>query len=165
MCAKRRPIVAPKCLPCVEWKSFLMFMFRSRKRNLIKRLIKARKRRCNETGCPVEADNTAEYISNLLKNLEENQLELLLKAIDSRGQDLSNCVLLPLKYGEEPHVLFCQIWRWLDLKQGNELRRLPMCRSACDPVYICCNPYHWSRLYQPGEISSKLTFNLTNPHD
>lgn len=148
VCA-RRPIVAPKCLPCVEGKSSLMFMFRSRKTNLTKRLVKARKRRGNETRRTVEEET--ESISTLLKKLQENQLEMLLRAIDTTGKDLRNCVLLPQSFGEEPHVLCCQTWRWPDLRQGSELRRMPMCRSACDPVYICCNPYHWSRLCQPGE--------------
>lgn len=148
VCA-RRPIVAPKCLPYVEGKSSLMFMFRSRKTNLTKRLVKARKRRGNETRRTVEEET--DTISTLLKKLQENQLEMLLRAIDTTGKDLSNCVLMPQNFGEEPHVLCCQTWRWPDLRQGSELRRLPMCRSASDPVYICCNPYHWSRLCQPGE--------------
>ncbi|XP_018574141.1 mothers against decapentaplegic homolog 6 [Anoplophora glabripennis] len=146
VCA-RRPIVAPKCLPCAEGKSSLMFMFRSKKANLTKRLVKARKRRGNETRRTAEEETDS--ISTLLKKLQENQLEMLLRAIDTTGKDLTNCVLLPQAFGEEPHVLCCQTWRWPDLRQGSELRRLPMCRSASDPVYICCNPYHWSRLCQP----------------
>lgn len=46
----------------------------------------------------------------------------------------------------DPHLLCCQIWRWPDLEHSSELKRLPICHSAKDPVYICCNPYHWSRL-------------------
>ncbi|XP_071625587.1 mothers against decapentaplegic homolog 6 isoform X1 [Temnothorax longispinosus] len=49
----------------------------------------------------------------------------------------------------DPHLLCCQIWRWPDLEHSSELKRLPMCHSAKDPVYICCNPYHWSRLCRP----------------
>lgn len=51
----------------------------------------------------------------------------------------------------DPHLLCCQIWRWPDLEHSSELKRLPICHSAKDPVYICCNPYHWSRLCKPGE--------------
>lgn len=51
----------------------------------------------------------------------------------------------------DPHLLCCQIWRWPDLEHSSELKRLPICHSAKDPVYICCNPYHWSRLCTPGE--------------
>ncbi|XP_067214393.1 mothers against decapentaplegic homolog 7 isoform X2 [Linepithema humile] len=49
----------------------------------------------------------------------------------------------------DPHLLCCQIWRWPDLMHSSELKRLPVCHSAKDPVYICCNPYHWSRLCKP----------------
>ncbi|KAL6998591.1 hypothetical protein U1Q18_050729 [Sarracenia purpurea var. burkii] len=38
-----------------------------------------------------------------------------------------------------------------DLKSTAELRRMPACSSASDPIYICCNPYHWSRLCEPGQ--------------
>lgn len=58
----------------------------------------------------------------------------------------------------DPHLLCCQIWRWPDLAHSSELKRLPVCHSAKDPVYICCNPYHWSRLCKPGKQS--LFFSL-----
>ncbi|XP_015590044.1 mothers against decapentaplegic homolog 6 [Cephus cinctus] len=155
----------------------------------------------------------------LLKSLKENQLEMLLAAVESYGADLSSCVLVPRRhvlipedeeqyyYQEQhhqeqthwppsppisptsptrrtqqqqrlspteernpakpvrdrcrgprtldssplldPHLLSCQIWRWPDLAHSSELKRLPVCHSAKDPVYICCNPYHWSRLCKP----------------
>lgn len=151
MCAIR-PTVAPKCLPCVESRTSLMFMFRSRKTNLTKRLVKARKRRGNEARRPTEEEAEMSVI-NLLKKLHERQLEMLFRAVDTRGQDPSNCVLLPRTHNEEPHVLFCQTWRWPDLRKGSELRRLPMCKSPRDLVYDCCNPYHWSRLLQPGKLT------------
>ncbi|XP_056641424.1 mothers against decapentaplegic homolog 6-like [Diorhabda carinulata] len=146
-----------------------MFMFRSKKTNLIRRLEKARKRRGNETRRSVE-EETEIAVGNIYKKLQENQLEMLLRAIDTRGHDLSNCVLLPRTHGngDEPHVLFCQMWRWPDLRKGTVLRRLPMCRSACDLVYDCCNPYHWSRLWQP-EIPpppySRINTELLQPED
>ncbi|CAG9835887.1 unnamed protein product [Diabrotica balteata] len=144
-----------------------MFMFRSKKTNLTKRLVKARKRRGNEARRTVEEEAEIGVV-NLLKRLQENQLEMLLRAIETRGQDLSHCVLLPRTQGEEPHVLFCQTWRWPDLRKGSELRRLPMCRSACDLVYDCCNPYHWSRLCQP-EIRpppySRINMERLKPED
>lgn len=164
----------------------------------------------------------------LLKTLKENQLEMLLTAVESYGADLGSCVLVPRQpedypYDQQqyhgsrphrhhtrhfhqrryrhyrhhrsnrhhrsssveddqesccsasedsssaspmrsarnagvpargsapsdPHLLCCQIWRWPDLEHSEELKRLPTCHSARDPVYICCNPYHWSRLCRP----------------
>lgn len=142
-------VVAPKCWSGAEQKACFMFMFRSRRTTLTKRLVKARKRRSDETRRQIEEEGLAA----LLKKLKDNQLEMLLSAVESQGMQLSNCILLPRECREnEPHVLCCQTWRWPDVRQGNELRRIPACRSAADPVYICCNPYHWSRrLWQPGE--------------
>ncbi|XP_078040831.1 daughters against dpp [Augochlora pura] len=177
----------------------------------------------------------------LLKSLKENQLEMLLTAVESCGADLGSCVLVPRQRPEDaydrsdqqqqyyrfhrfnyhhhhhryhhahhhhhyhprhhrrhhrssslendhedyddddqnsgsedsstspirpekcrvpargsldnapidPHLLCCQIWRWPDLTHSSELKRLPVCHSAKDPVYICCNPYHWGRLCKP----------------
>ncbi|XP_054003759.1 mothers against decapentaplegic homolog 6 [Hylaeus anthracinus] len=167
----------------------------------------------------------------LLKSLKENQLEMLVTAVESCGADLGSCVLVPRHHPEDvydadqqyyrphrynhhnnhyhyhhphhnhyhnrhhrrhhrssslenddeqnsgsedscaspmrnercrppmrgaienapidPHLLCCQIWRWPDLAHSSELKTLPVCHSAKDPVYICCNPYHWSRLCKP----------------
>jgi hypothetical protein len=95
--------------------------------------------------------------SDLLKRLKESQLEMLLAAIESRGADLSACVLLPRDQPPllDPRLLCCQLWRWPDLRQAAELKRLPVCRSSKDTVYICCNPYHWSRLCKPGKSQKK----------
>lgn len=142
--------MAPKCLPAAQEKSYLMFMFRKRKTNLTRKLLKARKKRMYDEGGggPAEEEDVCD---GLLKRLEENQLDMLLKAIEGRGQNVSNCVLVPRSHEDRPHVLCCQVWRWPDLSQFTQLRSLPICHSASDPVYICCNPYHWSRLHQPGK--------------
>lgn len=149
-------VVAPKCWSGAEQKACFMFMFRSKRSTLTKRLVKERVRRANEARRPLEEE--AEGLVALLKKLKDNQLEMLLTAVQSRGRQLTNCVLLPREYREnEPHVLCCRTWRWPDVRQGNELRRIPACRSAADTVYICCNPYHWSRLWQPGKYSRSDT--------
>lgn len=57
---------------------------------------------------------------------------------------------------DDPHLLSCQTWRWPDLANSAELKKLPVCHSAKDPVYVCCNPYHWSRLCKPGKFSHRL---------
>uniref|UniRef100_A0A6V7MA96 MH1 domain-containing protein n=1 Tax=Bracon brevicornis TaxID=1563983 RepID=A0A6V7MA96_9HYME len=49
------------------------------------------------------------------------------------------------------NLLSCQIWRWPDLNNSKELKKLPVCHSAGDSSYVCCNPYHWSRLCKPGK--------------
>lgn len=175
--------VAPQS-KCV--RETLRFMFRSKRTSLIKRLWKLRIRNEHETSCQTEefelepegcfsntesnsegcgccnsrASNTEILVrTNLLKKLEEHQLEMLIQAVESKGADLSACILLPRDNAGttavDPHVLSCQVWRWPGLRESNQMRRLPGCRSAKDPVYTCCNPYHWSRLCQPDRAPSE----------
>lgn len=133
-------------LKCAAKKNLcFMFMFRKRRTSLTRRLEKARKRRGDEP-----RRSSEDEAKSLLKKLNYDQLEILCTAIDSRGRDTTNCVLLPQE--KQPHVLFCQTWRWPDVHDSGQLKRLPSCSSANDPVYVCCNPYHWSRICLPGEL-------------
>lgn len=186
-------VVAPKCKDD-ENNTCFMFMFRSRRSNLSKRLWKARVKRGggssnnNETECETQTatnnrnQSPPEYMvfddlygnnnsyedaetvvrTDVLKKLKDHQLEMLLVAVESRGADLSDCVLVPRggTGDTEAHVRCCQVWRWPDLRHAAELKRLPMCGSAKDPVYICCNPYHWSRLCQPGMLHYFYFYDL-----
>lgn len=145
-----------------------MFMFRRRRNCLAKRLLKARVRRDHEIRCKEETVLDEEHESgpncgsccilsdegllrnSVLKRLKDNQLEMLVEAVESGGAGVSTCVLISKDLVLEPHLLCCKIWRWPDLKSMAELRRTPACSSATDPIYICCNPYHWSRLCEPG---------------
>uniref|UniRef100_A0A1B6D1W7 Mothers against decapentaplegic homolog n=1 Tax=Clastoptera arizonana TaxID=38151 RepID=A0A1B6D1W7_9HEMI len=129
-----------------------MYMFRSRKSSLAKRLWKARIKKEHETGseAKIEKPNSENILrTNVLRRLKENQLEMLVTAVESGGSELSTCVLLPKDVVEDPHVRCCQTWRWPEIRQPCELKQLPMCETTKDPVYICCNPYHWSRLCKP----------------
>ena len=131
-----------------------MFMFRSKRNTLTRRLWKARV-------VPDKSQDDTEIKSSgqaLLKRLSERQLELLLTAVETKGAETGECVLLakgPMQMGKKkvsPEVLCCQLWRWLDMDGECEIKRLPCCRSANDPVYTCCNPYHWSRVFIPGKL-------------
>lgn len=151
MCdAAAAAVVASKCCPSSDERRrprcCSMFMFRSRRSNLSRRLLKLRRRPAG--------DETRRLAESVLCRLQDNQLEMMAAAVEGRGAEPSNCVLLPLD--GQPHVLCCQLWRWPDVRQADELRRLPSCSSSGDPVYVCCNPYHWSRLCQPGEYTLRL---------
>lgn len=37
--------------------------------------------------------------------------------------------------------------------QGNQTAALPGDSSTSDPGLVCCNPYHWSRVLEPGQSS------------
>lgn len=96
-------------------------------------------------------------MNTLLGRLKRSVLENLLRVLERGGQDCGACCLLPpddVRIGKQalaPVFLFCQVWRWVDLQEG-ELARLPFCRVSSDDLraYECCNPYHWARQVQPG---------------
>lgn len=112
----------------------------------------------NETSSPTESAEELELKSvthSMLKRLKEKQLDALVQSIESQGGELTDCVLLPK--GEQrlgrktimPQVLCCKLWRWADITNSIELKRLPCCSSGSDPLYQCCNPYHWSLVTRP----------------
>lgn len=122
------------------------FMFR-RRGALLRRLARLAS---HEAQRPVEA---------LLKRLQNSQLEALGLVVENRGAEPGPC--LPMRAADllrlersgpalPPHLIFCQLWRWAELRTTQELRPLPFCQNMdVDPLYVCCNPYHWSRLYKP----------------
>ncbi|GIX70263.1 mothers against decapentaplegic homolog 6 [Caerostris extrusa] len=126
------------------------FMFRSRRSCLIKRLSRLA---TNEAQRSVEA---------VLRRLELADLETLSTAVENQGAEETPCIPLPMgedRWPTEPHVQFCQFWRWPDVSQSKELRQLPNCHTSQDPLYICANPYHWCRLYKPVTPPPPYTFH------
>lgn len=66
----------------------------------------------------------------------------------------TDCVLVPRQMtilGEQPQIVACRLWRWSDLYAPNEIKPIPKCPNEKDPIYVCCNPAHWSRLYTTGK--------------
>ena len=49
-----------------------------------------------------------------------------------------------------PHVLYCTIWRYPELKNHHELRPLPCCAYSYNAKKdeVCINPYHYERIRQ-----------------
>ncbi len=161
------------------------FMFRSKRSNLVKKLWKLRIQ--NETQCSNEILSHGQLTSKnllneqdlqdekavtqaMLKRLKENDLESLLQAVEGRGVEMTECVMLPrdsIRLGRRgqvaPHVLCCQIWRWPDLKGEQSLKKLSYCTSSDTSTTVCCNPYHWSLLL-PGMVETlhkRFIFNTT----
>ncbi|NWV44209.1 SMAD6 protein, partial [Grantiella picta] len=97
----------------------------------------------------------------LFKKLKDEELEMLVQVVESRGAWESSCVLAPrgeprgVKQGLPPQVLLCRLFRWPDLHQSHELKHLCYCigcRGGCgDSAVLCCNPHHFSRLAVPGD--------------
>lgn len=186
-------VVAPKCWSDTIEKQkkhrdnrqrCLMFMFHSKRTRFIKQLLKDRKKRapcCTAgtdesnpyglSGSEVAEEAATAMVQQLQtimeKRLKSGQLEMLWGTVRTLGKQHSNCVLMPRD--GDPHVLFCQFYRsWTNLVHAGELRRLPTCRTAADPVYICVNPYHWSRLLQPETPPppySTCTLDRLKPED
>ena len=164
------------CVPClcVDEKATTeedsqCFMFRSRRSGLVKRLWKCRFKAQDETNGAPETPEELEakaVIHSMLKRLKEKQLEVLVQSVESKGGETTDCVLLPkadqrlCRRSVSPHVLCCQVWRWPDLVDDSGLKRLSCCTSTEDPISICCNPFHWSRLLIPGKIHARGWFGL-----
>ena len=117
-------------------------------------------------------------LNHMLMRLKKSNLEILLDAIKSQGSNPGGCVLMPASAsttsGIPAHLLLIQVFRWPDLSQESELKRLPFCEfynvvsdgnatknlektastsasaqlSPLPRLYECCNPYHWSRLHK-----------------
>ncbi|KAM8921718.1 mothers against decapentaplegic homolog 6-like [Pelodytes ibericus] len=94
----------------------------------------------------------------LFKKLKDEQLWQLAEALESKGRWDCGCVWLPfesrgVKQTPAPQVLLCRLYRWPDLRQPTELKRLTQCenfwRKDSEGTAVCCNPYHFSRLTAP----------------
>ena len=120
-----------------------MFRFRSRRSQLVSRLA-AEAGETGETGDTEEEDGRRRRrLSSLLKRLEISQLESLLVAVETGGQEAGDC------WGcEEPqHAALLGQLRWSQLSSPDTLVRLPFCLSSS-----CSNPFHWARLVTPGTV-------------
>uniref|UniRef100_A0A8B9QFZ2 Mothers against decapentaplegic homolog n=1 Tax=Apteryx owenii TaxID=8824 RepID=A0A8B9QFZ2_APTOW len=135
-------------------------MFRSRRAGLVRRLWR---QRCAAPS-PEDGHGALKPAAHaLFKKLKDEELELLVQAVESRGARESGCVWVArgeprgAKQALPPQVLLCRLYRWPDLRQPHELKHLSYCQSAggrggCgDAAALCCNPHHFSRLAAPGE--------------
>lgn len=50
----------------------------------------------------------------------------------------------------QPHVIYCRVWRWPDLQNQHELRAIDVCEypfaKAKAKEDVCINPYHYQRI-------------------
>ncbi|XP_034648995.1 mothers against decapentaplegic homolog 6-like [Trachemys scripta elegans] len=133
-------------------------MFRSRRASLVRRLWR---HRCAGPG-PEDGHGALKPAAHaLFKKLKDEELELLVQAVESRGAGPSGCVWVAraeprgTKQALPPQVLLCRLYRWPDLRHPHELKRLSCCQSfgvwgGCgEGATLCCNPHHLSRLAMP----------------
>ncbi|XP_030397956.1 mothers against decapentaplegic homolog 6-like isoform X1 [Gopherus evgoodei] len=133
-------------------------MFRSRRASLVRRLWRYR---CAGPG-PEDGHGALKPAAHaLFKKLKDEELELLVQAVESRGAGQSGCVWVAraeqrgTKQALPPQLLLCRLYRWPDLRDPHELKRLSCCQSfggwrGCgEGATLCCNPHHLSRLAMP----------------
>ena len=51
-----------------------------------------------------------------------------------------------------PHVVYCRVWRWPDLRSHNELIAESCCKFPFQLKLpdVCINPYHYKRVKSPA---------------
>ncbi|KAF5308948.1 hypothetical protein FQR65_LT00030 [Abscondita terminalis] len=106
-----------------------------------------------------------EWVKTAIRHLI-NKLRLREGAIEELDRALSfpnirsKCVTIPrningrlqiLYRSNFPHVLYCRVWRWPDLKDHFELTSLNYCQFPylAYLTEICINPYHYQRIENP----------------
>lgn len=77
-------------------------------------------------------------------SVPDGQLRQLARALDA-GPAAPPCV-----DGSPELALAAARTRYPELRGLAELRRLPLCTNPSTTV--CCNPYHYSRLCEPGTL-------------
>ena len=102
-----------------------------------------------------------------IRRLPVDELEALLRAVEQKGRSETSascqrggqCVVVA---ATQPPLISAtsRLFRWPDLGDDEELRRLPMCRGGGgdDGGSRCCNPYHWSRVGEWISGRSKLMY-------
>ena len=131
-----------------------MFIFRSRRSSLVKRLWRL------QPGDDNNGERRA-VATAVLKRLKEPALEGLVRALEGSGKDSGVCCLVPkggLRLGRlgtvSPQVLTAQLFRWPDVQEEEQLVQVkPLCENQDQDLFVCCNPWHWARALPTGEIT------------
>ena len=127
-----------------------MFIFRSRRSTLVKRLWRL------QPGDDNNRERRA-VASAVLKRLKEPALEGLVRALEGSGKDSGVCCLVPrggLRLGRlgtvSPQVLTAQLFRWPDVEEEEQLVQVTALCQNQDNLFVCCNPWHWARALPAG---------------
>jgi len=128
-----------------------MFIFRSRRSSLVKRLWRL------QPGDDNNGERRA-VATAVLKRLKEPALEGLVRALEGSGKDSGVCCLVPkggLRLGRlgtvSPQVLTAQLFRWPDVQEEEQLVQVkPLCENQDQDLFVCCNPWHWARALPSG---------------
>lgn len=94
-------------------------------------------------------------VHSILKRLKACELESLLRALESRGGDVSKCVFVPsgVERITDPEVTLYQIFRQPSIASANDLKPLAVCSHRDGKrTKVCVNPYHYSLLLHLGKF-------------
>ena len=137
-----------------------------RKNAVIKKLLRQIANADPNPGGGGDARREAAAAKRCIRRLPVDELEALLRAVEQRGRSETSascprggqCVLVA---ASQPSLISAtsRLFRWPDLGDDEELRRLPMCRGGGgdDESRRCCNPFHWSRV---GESSAPVEIGV-----
>ncbi|KAJ6225266.1 hypothetical protein RDWZM_003811 [Blomia tropicalis] len=110
-------------------------------------------------------------VKSLVKKLKKSGLlEELERAISEQDAN-TKCITIPRSLDGRlqvshrkglPHVIYCRLWRWPDLKSHQELRAVETCQYAFNLKRdeVCVNPYHYQRTQPPPFSPNQLLINL-----
>lgn len=107
------------------------------------------------------AERAIKSLVRKLKKSQAHQLKELDKAVTTKGQQPTGCILIPrsldgrLQIAHKkviPHVAYCRIWRWPNLLYPQELKAIETCEYAFHLKRddTCVNPYHYCKIEQQG---------------
>ena len=155
-----------------------MFKFVGCRQNaLIKKILRHIKQPGYESQQQHEKNILIQEAKRVLKRLQVPQLETLLTSLETvGGASGPSCVLVQksalkrvLGSSGEPSLLTCKVFRWPDVTDLSGLRRGPDCSLVShstaargDVSLQCCNPFHYSRICQPGRGHIFLHFSCTS---
>lgn len=117
-------------------------------------------------------------IKSLVKKIKNGSgLDELIKAIATEDSN-TKCVTIPrsldgrLQVSQKkglPHMIYCSLWRWPDLKNQHELQAVENCEFPFNLKKddVCVNPFHYYRVETPDlppVLVPKLSPDVSKNH-
>ena len=97
----------------------------------------------------------------MLGRLKEQQLEGLVRALETRGGEPGPCCPVPANQrrpsDQSETRVMARVFRGWGEDTG-DMVRLPWCDQGDTDIYTCCNPFHWARVVTPGVSSYELGY-------
>lgn len=153
-CHKTRMVIVLKQIPIISsLENEAKFMFKRKRSSLIKKIWKFRKE--TKQTQPSEVESFRALLYTTLKQLSEDELHSLLKAVQRKGGVETPCLCPKYSSRRQRNVdhrfVFCKAFVYPYLKSRATLRTLQCCSSKADSDFNCVNPYHFSHIIDTGK--------------